>query len=429
MLRDIKTLDEEELAREVGIAVGTRPGIVMMSPIIHEVRRRGLPHFVIHTGQHYSPNMDAQFFADLDLPPPDHRLTGVAEKRTHGGQTAAMLEGVEAVLLRRRPRLFLVCGDANTNLASALAARKLHIGVGHVEAGERSNDWRMPEEHNRRIIDHISDHLFATGERSVRNLRRESVHGQIHLVGNPIVDASRRHLDLARRHSQALQRCGVEPGRYALLTTHREENVDVLPQLRGALEGVSLAAEALRLPVLFPAHPRTQKRLQEFRLDDWLAALPRVQMVDAVGYLDFLALLAGAALVFTDFGRGAAGGLHPAGSLRDAARQYRMGRDAGGRRQPAHRLRSRADRRRRAAGDGERARLGGAVRRRHRGAADRRHLRTGPRVAGDAAASHHRYRSRHRRCGCDPLGAGVARVGGAGAGRGRRQRAARGDRA
>jgi UDP-N-acetylglucosamine 2-epimerase (non-hydrolysing) len=302
MLRDIKTLSTEELAPELGIAVGTRPGIVIMSPIIHEARRRGLPHFVIHTGQHYSPNMDAQFFADLDLPAPDHRLAGVDEKRTHGGQTAAMLEGVEAVLLQRRPRFFLVCGDANTNLAGALAARKLHIGVGHVEAGERSGDWRMPEEHNRRIIDHISDHLFATSERSVRNLEREAVCGQIHLVGNPIVDASRRHLDLARRHSQALARCGVEPGRYALLTTHREENVDVFEQLRGALQGVSMAAEALDLPVLFPAHPRTQKRLAEFRLTDWLRALPRVRPADAVGYLDFLALLADAALIFTDSG-------------------------------------------------------------------------------------------------------------------------------
>src|SRR5579864_1473842 len=125
MLRDIKTLNEEELARKVGIVVGTRPGIVMMSPIIHEARRRSLPHFVIHTGQHYSPNMDAQLFSDLDLPAPDYRLQGVAEKRTHGGQTAAMLEGIESILIKRRPCFFLVIGDANTNLAGGLAARKL----------------------------------------------------------------------------------------------------------------------------------------------------------------------------------------------------------------------------------------------------------------------------------------------------------------
>ena len=301
-MRDIKVLSEEELAPEIGIALGTRPGIVMMAPIIHEFRRRALPHFAIHTGQHYSPNMDTQFFEDLDLPSPDYRLSGVAKKLTHGAQTAAMLEGVETILLERRPCLFLVGGDANTNLAGALAARKLHIGVGHVEAGERSHDWRMPEEHNRVIIDHISDHLFATGDRSVRNLRQESVRGQIHLVGNPVVDASRQCLELARRRSDALQRFGLEPRRYALLTTHREENVDVYRNLCGALEGASAAAQALQIPLLFLAHPRTRKRLGEFGINDWVAALPRLRIADAVGYLDFLALLTDAALVFTDSG-------------------------------------------------------------------------------------------------------------------------------
>lgn len=301
-MHDRKILSEEELTPEIGIALGTCPGIVMLAPIIHEIKQRDLPHFVIHTGQHYSPNMDAQFFEDLHLPSPDYRLRGVAEKHTHGGQTAAMLEGVETILMERRPCFFLVGGDANTNLAGALAARKLHISVGHVEAGERSHDWRMPEEHNRVIIDHISDHLFATGAPSVRNLKQENVHGQIHLVGNPIVDASRQHLDLARRRSNALRSFGVEPRGYALLTTHREENVDVHRNLRGALEGVSAAAQALQLPVLFLAHPRTQKRLGEFGLTDWAVGLPQLKMADAVGYLDFLALLANAALVFTNSG-------------------------------------------------------------------------------------------------------------------------------
>ena len=302
MVQDIKVLNREDLMPEIGIALGTRPGIVMLAPIVHEFRRRGLAHFVIHTGQHYSPNMDAQFFDDLDLPAPEYRLSGVADKRTHGAQTAVMLEGVETILLDRRPCLFIVGGDANTNLAGALAARKLHIAVGHVEAGERSHDWRMPEEHNRVIIDHISDHLFATGELSVQNLRRENIKGQIHLVGNPIVDASRRHMELAKRRSNALRRFSVEPRGYALLTTHREENVDVPGNLRGALEGVSAAAEVLQMPVVFLAHPRTQKRLGEYGLTKWAAALPRLQVEDAIGYLDFLGLLANAALIFTDLG-------------------------------------------------------------------------------------------------------------------------------
>lgn len=302
MMRDIKVLQPEDLVQQAAIVVGTRPGIIMLAPVIHEFRQRGLPHFVIHTGQHYSPNMDGQFFAELELAAPDFRLDGVSDKRTHGGQTAVMLEGIENVLMARRPCLLLVGGDANTNLAGALAARKLHISVGHVEAGERSGDWRMPEEHNRVVIDHIADHLFATDAKSVANLEREHVRGEIHLVGNPIVDASLRHRETAMRRSNALTRFGVEPGRYALLTTHREENVDVAANLRGALEGVAEAARALGLRVLFLVHPRTRKRLAEFDLAGWAGTLPGFVTADAVGYLDFLALLANSCLVFTDSG-------------------------------------------------------------------------------------------------------------------------------
>ena len=134
---EVKVLDSNQLQELVAVVVGTRPSIVMFAPIIHQLRKRNLSHRVIHTGQHYSPNMDTQFFEDLNLPEPDYKLKGVAEKKTHGGQTAAMLEGIEAILLKERPRLILVGGDANTNLAGALAARKLRIQVGHVEAGER----------------------------------------------------------------------------------------------------------------------------------------------------------------------------------------------------------------------------------------------------------------------------------------------------
>ncbi len=302
MSREIKILQTNDLRPEVAITVGTRPGIVMFAPIIHEFRRRGVPHFVIHTGQHYSPNMDAQFFEDLELPKPDYRLEGVAERRTHGGQTAVMLEGIEGVLLERRPCLLLVGGDANTNLAGALAARKLRINVGHVEAGERSYDWRMPEEHNRVVIDHVSDLLFVTSENSVRNLQKEGIRGRVLVTGNPIVDASLQHLDVARRKSGVLERLGVEPGRYAIMTSHREENVDVEENLRGSLQGVSDAATAVGLPVLFLAHPRTQKRLGEFGLAEWARGLPNLLVHDAVGYLDFLNLLGHARLVFTDSG-------------------------------------------------------------------------------------------------------------------------------
>jgi UDP-N-acetylglucosamine 2-epimerase (non-hydrolysing) len=286
----------------VGITVGTRPGIIMLAPIIHELRRRQCPHFVIHTGQHYSPNMDLQIFEDLELPAPEHRLQGVADRKTHGAQTAAMLEGIEAVLMERRPCLLLVGGDANTNLAGALAARKLRIAVGHVEAGERSFDWRMPEEHNRVMIDHISDHLFATGQQAVEHLRRENVRGEIHVVGNPIVDASIHHLALAKRKSGALGHFGLTPKGYAVVTMHREENVDVSSALEGALTGISRAAQDLGIPALMLAHPRTLDRMKAFGLEARARGLPGLRIEPAVGYLDFLNLLAHSRLVFTDSG-------------------------------------------------------------------------------------------------------------------------------
>jgi UDP-N-acetylglucosamine 2-epimerase (non-hydrolysing) len=200
---EIKILHAGDLNNELAVIVGTRPGIVMFAPIIHQLRKENLRYFVVHTGQHYSPNMDDQFFEDLELAAYDYRLDGVAERKTHGSQTAAMLEGIEKILMQRRPRLVLVGGDANTNLAGALAARKLQIKVGHVEAGERSYDWRMPEEHNRVMIDHISDYLFITGEKAAENLKAEGIRGKICLTGNPIVDASLNHLDIAKRKSDA----------------------------------------------------------------------------------------------------------------------------------------------------------------------------------------------------------------------------------
>src|SRR5262249_6618873 len=160
----------DQLTRRICVILGTRPGIVMFSPIIRELQRRELDFFVIHTGQHYSYEMDQLLFEDLGLPAPLHRLETVQHCKFHGEQTAAMLKGIEKSLLEERPAVVVVGGDANTNLAGALAARKLRLKLAHVEAGERSFDWSMPEEHNRVIIDHISDYLLATGETARANL-------------------------------------------------------------------------------------------------------------------------------------------------------------------------------------------------------------------------------------------------------------------
>lgn len=302
MAGELKVLRRDELREKVCIVVGTRPGIVMFAPIIEEVKKRGLPCFVLHTGQHYSPNMDAQFFEDLELAPPEHRLEGVAEKKTHGGQTAAMLEGIEDVLLEERPKIVLVGGDANTNLAGALAGRKLHIRVGHIEAGERSGDWRMPEEHNRIIIDHISEYLFTTNEKGKENLIRDNVRGEIFITGNPIVDAVFSHIEVAKRKSSMLEEMGVQSGRYFLLTLHREENVDVKEVLENVLRAMGAVYRKFGERIIFLAHPRTLKRLAQFGLEGKARSVEGLEVREGVGYLDFLRLLADARLVLTDSG-------------------------------------------------------------------------------------------------------------------------------
>ena len=299
---NLKFLPKKDLRRSVALVVGTRPGIIMFSPIARVCADHNLDFFIIHTGQHYSPNMDRIIFEDLGLPKPRHQIMGVSDKKLHGAQTSAMLEGVEKVLVEEWPSIVLVGGDANTNLAGALAARKLHMTLGHVEAGERSFDWRMPEEHNRRIIDHIADYLFTTGERGKQQLLDEAVQGKIIVTGNTIVDASQQNLELAKQKSDVLNRFNLTSNAYALLTTHREENVDSPELLQGELEGVSRASVMLDLPMIFLAHPRTLKRLREFDMLEYVRALPGIRTYESVGYLDFLNLLAHSRLVFTDSG-------------------------------------------------------------------------------------------------------------------------------
>lgn len=299
----LKILGEEDLEDGIAVTVGTRPGIVMFSPIIRELERRGADFFVIHTGQHYSYNMDQAFFEDLELREPDYKLDTVKTCVYHGEQTAEMLKGIERVLLAEKPRLVLVGGDANTNLAGALAARKLRLNVGHVEAGERSYDWRMPEEHNRVMIDHISDVLFVTNEKGRANLLRENVRRKIVVSGNPIVDAAQQNLGIAGRKSRILDECGLHSKKYFVLTLHREENVDSKKNLSDALRGVREVAETTGTQVQFMAHPRTLKRIREFGLEKTAdAAGDGLQIRAAIGYLDFLRLMSDASLVLTDSG-------------------------------------------------------------------------------------------------------------------------------
>jgi UDP-N-acetylglucosamine 2-epimerase (non-hydrolysing) len=278
------------------IVIGTRPEIIKMSPIIRECTNKGLEFSVLHTGQHYSYAMDRIFFEQLNLPSPDYKLD--VGSGTQGAQTAAILSGIENVLLRHPPRVVLVQGDTNTVCAGALAAAKLHIPVGHVEAGLRSFDRSMPEEINRIVADHVSDLLFAPTELSRHNLLKEGVAaGKITVTGNTVVDAVRQNIRIAEQKVHPLEDLHLEPRRYFLVTAHRAENVDDPLRLARILTGLKKIAEHFGLPVIFPMHPRTQKMVHEFFL-----STEGIRVIDPVGYLEFLLLESSAAVLLTDSG-------------------------------------------------------------------------------------------------------------------------------
>ena len=280
----------------ISIVLGTRPEIIKMSPVIRECEEKGLDYFILHTGQHYSYEMDRVFFDELELPQPKYNLD--VGSGTHAEQTGRIMIGVEKVLMKERPDIVLVQGDTNTTLAGALAAAKLQIKVGHVEAGLRSFDRRMPEEINRVLTDHISDYLFAPTEKARQNLLREGLDGsRIYVTGNTIVDAVYQNLEIAKKKVSVLKDLGLKPEGYFLVTAHRQENVDVKERLEGILKGLELIRQEFSMPVVFPMHPRTRRRIREFGL-----SLDGIEVINPLGFLEFLQLEANARLVLTDSG-------------------------------------------------------------------------------------------------------------------------------
>lgn len=267
-----------------------------MSPIIRECERRNLDYFILHTGQHYSYEMDRAFFEDLNLPEPKYNLD--VGSGTHGEQTAKILTGIENVLLTEKPDVVLVQGDTNTVMAGALAASKLHIKVGHVEAGLRSFDRTMPEETNRIVADHISDYLFAPTETSRSYLLKEGIPDEkIFVTGNTVVDAVYQNLEISREKSNVLEEMNLTPGEYFLVTAHRAENVDIKERLQGIIDGITAIGKEFSLPVIFPMHPRTEKMMKEFNISP-----EGVTITKPLGYLEFLQLEAHAKLILTDSG-------------------------------------------------------------------------------------------------------------------------------
>jgi UDP-N-acetylglucosamine 2-epimerase (non-hydrolysing) len=275
--------------------IGTRPNFVKTAPVISALRQR-LPdgrHTIVHTGQHYDRLMSDVFLEELGVPAPDHMLE--VGSGSHAQQTARVMERLEPVLEAERPDLVMVPGDVNSTLAAVLTATKMGIPVAHIESGLRSFDRTMPEEVNRIVADEFSEYLFLHSDEAIENLRAEGIADErMHFVGNTMIDTL---VALEGRIGEAgsAARLGVEPGGYALVTLHRPALVDgpLLPETVGRL-----AALAEEMPVVFPVHPRTRKMMEAASAADH----PGLMLVEPLGYVDFLSLLADAGAVLTDSG-------------------------------------------------------------------------------------------------------------------------------
>lgn len=281
------------------VVAGARPNFMKIAPIIAALTSGGHESILVHTGQHYDAEMSGAFFRDLGLPDPDYHLS--VGSGTHALQTARIMEAFEPVLQTTRPEWVLVVGDVNSTLACALVTAKLKDEWGcrivHVEAGLRSNDWRMPEEVNRVLTDRLSDLLLTPSADALPNLIAEGIPAdRVVFVGNVMIDTLMMHLDDARSRTIPA-RFGQQSNAYVLATLHRPSNVDSAEVVAPILE--ALAQVSQTLPVVLPIHPRTRRAVAGFGLDD---LLNRLQVVDPLGYVDMLGLTDGAAVVLTDSG-------------------------------------------------------------------------------------------------------------------------------
>lgn len=280
------------MTRKILTFMGTRPEIIKLSPLIPLLRER-FEHVLVHSGQHYSYQMDAVFFRELQLPPADHTLA--VGSGSHGEQTARMLMGLEPILLAEKPDMVLVQGDTNTTLAGGLAAAKLGIPVAHLEAGCRSFNRAMPEELNRVVVDHLSTLLLAPDEAARQNLLSEGLPAdRTVLCGSSSIDAVLRNRQFAAG-ATILERMEVVPGSYLALTLHRAENT-AAEKLPGVVRALNEVAE--RHPIVFPIHPRTAASVQQ----QGLSLSPNIRVCEPLGYLDTLQLVGSARALLTDSG-------------------------------------------------------------------------------------------------------------------------------
>jgi UDP-N-acetylglucosamine 2-epimerase (non-hydrolysing) len=286
----------------IAVITGTRPEIIKMYPIIKIFDSRSIDYKYIHTGQHYDYNLFLKFIEEFEIRKPDICIS--ADVSNPVNQVASIMEKVAIVMNELRPSLVLVEGDTNSVLASSLAALKSNIPIGHIESGLRSNNWKAVEEHNRKIVDHISDILFSPTDVSTENLKNEHVHGDIHTVGNTVIDAIK--LCLAKSdytNNLTDSKYMIEPfgtdeleNDFILVTIHRAENVDDMRILKQVLQALSES----NLKYIFPMHPHTLKRIQEYGLKRHVGEA--IKIIEPVGYSDFIRLLKKCRFVITDSG-------------------------------------------------------------------------------------------------------------------------------
>lgn len=287
----------------IAVVTGTRPEIIKMYPIIKLFDSRSINYKYIHTGQHYDYNLFLKFIEEFEIRKPDVYIS--ADISYPVSQVSSIMEKMGSVLGELKPSVVVVEGDTNSVLASALSALKSNIPIVHIESGLRSNDWKTVEEHNRKIVDHVSDILFSPTTVSSENLKNERVHGEIHTVGNTVIDAINLCLKTEIRHGNEQHLSNretitspdtVNHEDFVLVTLHRSENVDDIDIFRQVL----MALSDSNLNYIFPMHPHTLKRLQEFELIKNIGK--SIKIIPPLGYLDFLKLLKDCNFVITDSG-------------------------------------------------------------------------------------------------------------------------------
>ena len=278
--------------------MGARPQFIKAATISRQLRdvySNDANEVIIHTGQHVDQNMSQIFFDQLYIPRPKYNLEIFGG--SHGLMTGRMISEIENVLLTEKPDYVLIYGDTNSTLAGALAAVKLHIPIAHIEAGLRSFNMKSPEEINRILADRISALLFCPTTISVDHLKNEGIVKGVHNVGDVMLDAALFYAEHAKRYSTLLNHLSLTKGNYALFTCHRAENTDDIKRLKSILESISIIAK--NIPVIFPLHPRTRKKIQLGNLNDFLKNLI---IIDPVPFLDMISLEKNAAVILTDSG-------------------------------------------------------------------------------------------------------------------------------